>query len=268
MPTARVNGIKMYYEVHGKGDPLVLIHGSCFDVNGWAGQLDEFSKRYRVIVFDNRGVGRTDSPAPPYSTEEMATDTTGLMDALDIDRAHILGFSMGGCIAQELAVRDPGRVRSLILAGTAARMSPVGMARTLLFLRMLKEGVSPEIVMHNFMLWLFSDKFFENHENVTAAVQNYMNNPYPQPIDGLEGQAVASVEHDTRGRFEHITAPTMVVVGGEDILLPVKLSRELAAGIAGSELIIVEEAGHGLPLEAPERFNRVVLDFLARVDKA
>ena len=114
MPTVRVGDINMYYEIHGKGEPLLLIMGLGSDLTSWIFQIPEFSKKYRVIAFDNRGVGRSDAPDVPYSTAMMADDTTGLLDALGIERAHILGLSMGGFIAQELALKYPQRVKSLI----------------------------------------------------------------------------------------------------------------------------------------------------------
>ena len=122
MPQIKVGDINMYYEVHGEGIPLVLIHGLGADTNAWMFQMPELATKYKVVIFDNRGVGQTDTPDIPYSAQMMADDTADLMDALNIAEAHILGYSLGGFIAQELAIKYPQKVRSLILATSSACM--------------------------------------------------------------------------------------------------------------------------------------------------
>jgi len=141
MPTVKVGDINMYYEIHGEGEPLLLTAGGGMGLAGWARQTPEFSEKYRVIVFDNRGAGRTDAPDTPYSIEMMADDTAGLLDALGIEKAHILGLSMGGMIAQEFALKYPQRVKSLILATTTA--SPYPWAKHIIdtWARMAQEGL-------------------------------------------------------------------------------------------------------------------------------
>ncbi|MEE8470206.1 MAG: alpha/beta hydrolase [Dehalococcoidia bacterium] len=131
MPTARIGDINVYYETYGEGQPLLLIAGLGADLTGWILQIPEFSRKYRVIVFDSRGSGRTDAPDMPYSIEMLADDTAGLLDALGVEKAHILGLSMGGCIAQELALKYPQRVKGLILAATLARLPIPGRSMSL-----------------------------------------------------------------------------------------------------------------------------------------
>lgn len=268
MPTVKVGDINMYYEVHGEGEPLLLIMGLGVDVTGWEFfQIPEFSKRYRVIAFDNRGVGRTDAPDAPYSIQMMADDTGRLLDALGVEKAHVLGLSMGGMIAQELALKYPQRVTSLILATTAARQSGLSAHICDTWRRMMEEGVSQETQLRNTLSWGFTDSFFENAEQVQVVIDTMLANPNPQPAYAFVRQVVACVEHDTRERIGQITAPTLVLVGKEDILLPVKLSEELAAGIPDAELVVLEGAGHGFPIEIADKFNQAVLEFLAKVEK-
>src|SRR5512137_672538 len=146
MPTVRVRDINMYYEVHGNGDPLLLIAGWGSDLSCWQLQIPEFSAKYRVIAFDNRGTGRTDdAPDKPYSFRTMADDAVGLLDALGIGKAHILGVSMGGCIAQEIAIEFPERTRRLILAATTAAPGacPMLMHTLRAWTTAMTEGVSP-----------------------------------------------------------------------------------------------------------------------------
>jgi len=120
MAFTRVNGVTLYYEVHGKGDPLLLIMGLGANATGWSSQVPSFSREYQVIAFDNRGAGRSDKPNEPYSMDQMADDAHALLDELGVGPAHVFGMSLGGMIAQELMLRHPRHVRSLILGGTMA----------------------------------------------------------------------------------------------------------------------------------------------------
>jgi len=266
MPTVNVGDIDMYYEVHGEGEPLLLIAGLSEDLTSWIFQIPEFSKKYRVIVFDNRGVGRTDVPDIPYSTEMMADDSAGLLNALGIEKAHILGHSMGSWIAQELALKYPQLIRSLILVSAGTQETHMGKHLIDTWARMAREGVNREIYVRELLLWVFTDKFFENTEMVQMAVDTLMTSPYPQPAHGLIRQVGACLEHNTKDRIGNITAPTLVLTGKEDILAPVRMSEELAAGIAGAELAVLEGAGHGLYYEVADKFNRAVLEFLSKVE--
>jgi pimeloyl-ACP methyl ester carboxylesterase len=257
----------MYYEVHGEGEPLLLIIGWGSDLTAWMFQTPEFSKKYQVIVFDNRGIGRTDAPDMAYSTEMMADDTVGLMNALSIEETHILGHSMGGLIAQYLAFKYPKRVRSLILADTAASPHSLFKHVANAWVRMTQEGINQETFVRNQLPWLYTDKFFEDPKQVQTMINTMLANPYPQPAYAYARQASAAIEHDTRDRIGHITAPTLVLVGKEDILCPVKLSEELTAGIPNAELVVLEGGGHVSCWEIPDNFNQAVLEFLAEVEK-
>ena len=268
MPTVKVNDINMYYEVYGEGEPFVLITGLSADLTGWILQIADFSREYQVMAFDNRGSGRTDAPDIPYSIEMMADDTAGLMDVLNIEKAHILGLSMGGCIAQELALRYPGRVKSMILAATLARPFP----RTFHFLHtmsnMLKEGVSRESYIRLQLLWLFTDKYFENADNIQMVLDGMLSSPYPDISYAYDRKIAAMQGFDTRNRLGQIKIPTLVLVGREDTLVPVQLSEELAEGIPDAEMVVLDGGGHAFSGEISEKFNQAVLEFLAKVDSA
>jgi pimeloyl-ACP methyl ester carboxylesterase len=241
--------------------------GLGFDLTAFTFQTPEFSKKYQVIAFDNRGIGRTDAPDMPYSTKMMADDTVGLMNALSIEKAHILGISMGGMIAQELALKYPQRVKSLILAAIAARVNFLTKHVSNTWSKMLQEGINQETIIRIQLPWLYTDKFFEDPKQVQTTINTMLANPYPQPAYAYARQAAACAEHDTRDRIGHITAPTLVLVGKEDILCPVKLSEELTAGIPNAELVVLEGGGHACTREIPDKFNRAVLEFLAKVEK-
>ena len=264
MPKIRVGDIEMYYVEAGAGEPLVLIMGFGGDHTAWAFQLRAFAERYRVVAFDNRGAGQTDTPDQPYTIRMMAEDTVGLMDKLGIDQAHVLGVSMGGMIAQELTLNHPQRVRSLHLGCTLARPDGYAHAQTAAWTE-IRTRLSPEAALRAIFLWLFAPATYsERPEFVEQFLQNALANPYRQSLTGFLRQRDAIGAHDTLDRLGAIHCPTLVSVADDDILVPPRFSRELAARIPGADLKLVERAGHVYFWERPDDFNALCLDFLAR----
>jgi pimeloyl-ACP methyl ester carboxylesterase len=265
MLQVRVGDINMHCEVHGEGEPLLLIMGLGSDLSGWMLQTPEFSRRYRVIAFDNRGVGRTDAPDIPYSIEMMADDTAGLMNVLGVDEAHVLGKSMGGYIAQELAIRHPGRIKSLMLASTSA--GPYVLETHILeaWVGAVMEGISRKAFFQLMLPFIFTDKTFENPEMVQMAIDMIAGRSCPAPDHAIARQFIACVEHYARGRLSRITAPTLVLAGKDDFFAPFTLSEELAASIPNARLVVLEGGGHALNTDIPDEFNRTVLEFLAQI---
>jgi 3-oxoadipate enol-lactonase len=206
MPTARVNGITMYYEQHGAGEPLLLINGLGANITLLAPTIAWFERSHRVVAFDNRGAGRTDKPDAPYTIELMARDTAALMDVLNLDRASVLGISMGGRIALELALTCPGRVSSLVLVSTSAagrgKITLSWPMRLLLPLR-----------------WA-----------------GLLRGKYPQPRYAYLRQRQASVSYDAADRLGEIRAPALILHGRRDRTVPVDLAERMHAGIPGSQI--------------------------------
>lgn len=265
MPTVRVGDIDMYYEIHEAGQPLLLIMGLGSDSSSWMLQTMEFSKSYQVIVFDSRGVGRTDAPDIPYSTKMMADDTAGLMEAIGIKEAHVLGMSLGGFIAQEMAIKHPKRVKSLVLATTAASMPPRTKHIESTWAMAAKEGIRRRTLLNLQVPFLFTENLFQMPDFLNMFIEGMVANPYPPSPHGFARQVEACVEHDTRGRLDRIAAPTLVLVGREDLLLPVKVSEELASGIPNAKLVVLEGGGHGFNGEIADKFNHAVLNFLSHL---
>jgi pimeloyl-ACP methyl ester carboxylesterase len=264
MAKARVNGIEVNYVEAGSGDPLLLIMGFGGDHLAWAFQTPVFAQAYRVIAFDNRGAGQSDVPDVPYTTRMLADDAVGLLDHLKIERAHVLGVSMGGMIAQEVALNHPRRVRSLQLHCTMARADR--------YMQALIEGwgvvrtkVTAEEWMRIVALWLFSPRtYVERPEFVEAIIQTGIANPHPFTLTGFLRQGDAVRTHDTLDRLGALTAPTLVSVADDDILVPPRFSRELAAVVPGAALKTIDGAGHCYFWERPDVFNGMCLEFLAR----
>jgi 3-oxoadipate enol-lactonase len=212
VPIQRVGDIDMYYEVHGTGDPVVLIGGLGNDISEWEWMVQWCARTHRVLAFDNRGAGRTDKPDAPYSIEMMAGDTNALMEALGIAEATVLGVSMGGRIALELTLAHPERVARLILVSTSAAASPdTGLTRME-------------------MLSVIGNLFFRGK--------------YPQPRYAQSRQRQASRAYDCLDRLHEIHVPATIMHGRKDKIFPLRRAEELRRGIANSELVTFR-GGHG-----------------------
>lgn len=260
MPYIQSNGIKIFYEIHGSGKPLLLINGT-FDLGLWACQVPAFSKGREVIIFDNRGIGRTEASGP-YSVETLANDTVGLLDAIGIEKADLLGYSFGGSIALELAARHPERVGRMVLAGAYNRFSALGMYRTSTLAKMVKEGVPFDRVLMSFIPWMFSERFFEVEGAPEEFIANALKNPYPTTSEGLSGLSGALAECRGIHDLGVIKKPVLVISGSEDLIVPPRLSKELADGIPGAELKVIDGAAHSMLIEDAEVFNSITLNFL------
>lgn len=259
-----VGSLNMYYEVHGEGHPFLLISGLGNDLNSWASQVAEFSKRYRVATFDNRGSGRTDAPDHPYCIRMMAGDTVGLMDTLGIEKAHVMGVSMGGYIAEELAMTCPDRVSSLILVTTSVGPYQVKISILEAWARQALRDMRPMTFFQIMLPFMFNDRSFEAPGVLEMAVSTIAGHSSTPPHI-LARQMIACVEHDARDRIGRITAPTLVIAGKEDPFVPFSLSEELASSIPNSRLEVLDGGGHGFDGATGQRLNRAVLEFLEQV---
>jgi 3-oxoadipate enol-lactonase len=261
MAIAEVNGQRLYYEVHGEGEPLLCVAGITCDTLVWIPQVQAFSAAHRTVIFDNRDAGRSSMAEGEYEIADMARDALALADHLELDTFHLLGVSMGGAIAQEVAVQAPERVRTFSLAVTfaaggayARRLAEVWSARV--------AQVSHEQHVDELMLMNHSEGFYDHPEMVEFIRTAMLNNPHPQPPEAFARQLAASSRHDTRDRLGSLTMPTQVIGGECDILVPVWKSKEVASLIPGSKLTILPGAPHGLSVERAEEFNALVLDFI------
>jgi 3-oxoadipate enol-lactonase len=260
---ATVGEIRMYCEIHGEGEPLLLIMGLGGHILDWGSVLPErLAESRSVIVFDNRGAGRSDQPAGPYSIAEMANDTVGLLDVLGIERADVFGVSMGGMIAQEMAVRHPERINRLILGAT----SPGGDA-SVLAPPEVQAYLEPrlDLTLHEVLWWSapasFPQEFIHaNPDIVERKVQANMG--YPSSIDAYRAQLAAYRAFEIEDRVSEIRAPTLVIAGDSDILIPLENGRILAEKIPGAEFREIEGAGHLFWISHPNETFSAVAEFL------
>jgi pimeloyl-ACP methyl ester carboxylesterase len=261
MAIAEVNGQRLYYEVHGDGEPLLCVHGLACDTMAWIPQVEAFASEYRTVIFDNRDVGRSSQSDDEYEIADMARDALALADHLEIGSFHLVGISMGGAIAQEIAVQAPERVRTLTVAVTFPAGSTYACRLAKVWARRL-EKIDHEQHVDELMLLNHSESFFENPEMVEFVRTAMLNNPHAQSPAAFGRQIAACGRHDTRERLGSLTVPAHVIGGEYDILVPVWKSRELAGLIPGAKLTVLPQAPHGLSLERAEEFNASVLGFI------
>ena len=277
MATVTVGDIDIYYEEHGSGDPLLLIMGLAADSTAWLFQLPAFAERYRTIAFDNRGIGRSTKPAGPYTIAGMAEDTAGLLDSLGVANAHVVGVSMGGMIAQELAIRHPDRVRGLVLACTYPEPDDdirSGREQSMAQLggTIAADGtpqidlatIDPMMIFQTLMPKVFSMSFLQNQlptlmQLMGSALQ------WGFSMEAIMAQVDAVMSHKATDRLGSIKAPTLVLTGDSDLLIPPANSDIIASKIPGAQLVKLAGGTHGFNFETPDTFNRAVLDFLATI---
>ncbi len=261
MAIATHDGIEMHYDLDGVGEALVLIHGAQSDRSVFALLLPALSERYRVLRFDQRGSGQSSKPDHPYSIAMLADDTAALMTHVGFERAHILGVSMGGMIAQELALRHPERVRTLTIGCSTA-------------------GGPNAIALEDAALSAYSTDELPAEERARALAETIFTGPFldahPEVVEGLTkareaapldaaafGRRMAAARaHDCWERLPKITCPTLVITGKDDAIIAWENSRLIAERLPDARLVVLEPAGHGFWIEQPERSAEALLHFL------
>jgi 3-oxoadipate enol-lactonase len=261
MPVAKINDIEVNYKLEGEGpETIVLINGLADDLETWAFQTPELlAAGYRVLRFDNRGIGASSKPAGPYSARMLADDAKALVDSLSLTRFHLMGVSMGGMIAQEYALAYEADLRSVTFACTYAAPGPFCSRMFDMW-----AGIAPVLgvpyVMRDVTLWAFTVGFFEQRGAELAEFETAMRY-MDQPVHAYLAQLAVIQQHDTTSRLSQITVPTLVLAGEQDILIPVSLSLRLHEQIPGSQWATTR-GGHACLWEHPAEFNQTFLKFI------
>ena len=266
MAKTKVNDIEIAYSIDGSGAPVVLIGGFTMVKESWELQVAELARRFRVITFDNRGVGETTVPSEPFTIEDMAADTVRLMDTLRIDSAHIFGVSMGGLIAQVLLLDYPDHIKKVALGCTThgGRHAVQPQEEVMAVLAQAADpNISAEELVRNKVPLILSERFIrEEPEKVEEFVRLALQ--YSPTPEGAAGQMGALSVFNVKRRLGEIRSPVLVITGSEDRMMPPDNSRLLAEGIPGAELYIVEGVGHSFFFEKPDEVNRVLIDFFSK----
>jgi len=259
---SKLDTVPLYHQVQGEGYPLLLIPGLTADHMTWLPLIDPLAKQYQVVTFDNRGSGQSPTPKGTSTIEHFAHDTIALMDELKIDKAHIVGQSMGTAIAQYIAADFPERVDKLILSNGMTKSDKTSEFAFRLIGHLMDDGISRVRIMEAFLPWCFSNKFLDHQDNVDLIIDFYMHNPNPQSIEGFWLQYDAIYSVDTTPLLPKIKAPTLILAGEEDLLTNLKDADELYQGIQGARLEAIPEMAHVFHVEDPEHFLKLTMDFL------
>jgi pimeloyl-ACP methyl ester carboxylesterase len=233
MPKIQINGIDLFYDIKGNGEPLLLIAGFLCDHAYWSLIMPSLTSQYQVIRLDNRGMGRSSAPNSPYSLKQMANDVAALLDHIAIDKVHLVGHSMGGQIAQELGANVD--------------------------LKLYEKVVLP---------WIFTDTFYSIPGMIEGLIEFAIRYSFAPATHSLYHHSQAILDFDTTDRLQQIHCPTLVLVGKQDILTPLKFSQQLAQGIPNAELAVLDGGGHGFLIESPDTVISAMLNFLRKLRPA
>ena len=267
MPFLNANGIRTRYEIEGKGPALLLVAGNGMDRTCFRDQVPEFAKHFRCITYDLRGIGESDVTPAGYGTREMAADALALLASLKIERAHIAGYSLGGCIGQEMALAEPECVATLSLYSSLDKMQPYLRRRYEILIKVLMEG-TPELWAMYSAFAAFGEAYINAHdaeiEQEVKARAARWHGSQPPSKEGLLGHYRALMLHDAAGRLPAIRCPTWIAVGTSDTVTPPSYSERMQAAIPGAEMKVFEGGPHRLLNFAIREFNEAALAFLLR----
>jgi len=258
-------GTKIYWDEQGQGEPMLLIMGLGYPSVAWYRTRPVLAVKYRTIAFDNRGVGRTDMPAGPYPIPLMASDAAAVLDAAGVETAHIFGISMGGMIAQEFALQYPKRVRSLILACTAAG-GPTAVRADAEATQMLmaRGSMTREEAAQAAIPFIYYPDTPRKLIDEDIKVREPW---FPHP-DAYNAQLQGILAWESYSRLSQINAPTLVIHGESDRLVPAGNGKLIAEKIPGAKLVLIPRASHIFPTDQPQAANKAILDFLASLPVA
>lgn len=262
MSFCAVNNGSIYYEIHGMGEPLLLIPGLASDVQSWATIKKQLASKYQLILFDNRGVGRTSFETGSISIDQMTTDVIDLLDHLKMSKVNLLGHSMGGMIAMNLCLKHPDRVNKCILAGTTTKVNSRNKMQFRDWATFLSDKMDMELWFKNLFYWLYSDAFFEDSSKVTAYLVGALSYRYPIVYHSFTEQVEAAIQFDFTENIHKINHQVMVLLAEQDKLFLVDKAWNSLKKIPNSHLHVISNAGHSLHIEQAQSFVKEVIGFL------
>lgn len=262
MATLKLDDIELYYETAGSGIPLLLVAGLASDAASWQTLTDYLTPHCRLIMPDNRGVSRTGPLSAEISIQKIADDCAALVRHLGLPSVHVIGHSMGGMVAQDIAIRYPEMVDKLILEATVSASSKRNNSLFADWAIGFAAGMDPKLWFRNIFYWIFCERFFENEQAVRTAVRFSIDYQYPLDPVAFGNQVKAIAAYNSTELLSQITAKTLVVAGKEDLLFSVDACARLAEAIPGAVFSVMDGAAHSIHMEQPREFADCVLDFL------
>ncbi|GAC1446552.1 MAG: 3-oxoadipate enol-lactonase [Pyrinomonadaceae bacterium] len=266
MAYAQIKDLQLYYEIHGDGQPLILLPGIGTGAWTWFKQLPAFAQKFRTVIFDPRGVARSDKPKQSFTMRTLADDVAGLLEALSIEKAHVLGTSFGGFVTQEFAFAFPHKTASLILCCTSfGGMRHIPPAPEVLRAMTSSEGLGTKERIRRNLTPAFSTQFIAGQSN---EFERFIKMRIDNPIADYTylNQLQSAMTFDAESRLAAIQSPTLVITGDQDKIVPPENSRNLAAQIPHAKLVFIEDGSHIFFVERADEFNRAVIDFIEEVD--
>lgn len=252
MKKVRANGIDFSYEKHGKGEPLFLISGFTNHRGMWRKIFPKLKDFFEVFLFDNRGSGQTTATPPPYTIELLANDVIAFMDALKIEKAHMLGFSMGSAIIQTIGLNHPDRISKGVLIAPFSTLPATAIMQATATAKLFERGVDPAIALETILPWIYSNDYLSNPKRIEQTIQDLINDPFPQPPEGYIGQLEALKAFDLTDRLNEIQTPMLILSGKEDLYTPYYTAKILERHLPNGTLIGLPKLSHMLHIEAPE----------------
>jgi pimeloyl-ACP methyl ester carboxylesterase len=265
MPVVEANGIDIYYEVQGTGEPLVLIPYLAADQACYAFQVADYAKEFTCFTVDLRGAGLSGKPGGDYSTELLADDIAAFMQTAGVDSAHVFGLSLGAATGMHLAARHPARVKSLSLH-SAWDATDAFLRAVVESWRIMAEGLDSvtEMVIAGIFPWCFTPELYAARPEYIESLANFVKGRPMPTVDAFMRQSAAVIGHDARAVLGSIQAPTLVTFGEHDVCTSTRFAAPLTDGIAGAELVVFSGAAHAPIYEVTQEFNQRTLEFLRR----
>ena len=263
MPVVQGNGIDIYYEVQGEGEPLVLIPYLAADQACYAFQVAEYAKHFTCFTVDLRGAGLSGKPEGSYSTELLAEDIAAFMQAAGIDSAHVSGLSLGAAAGMQLAAKHPERVKSLSLHSAWHATDPF-LTTVLETWRIMAKGLDSvtDMVIAGIFPWCFTPELYAARPEYIESLADFVRSRPMPPVDAFLRQSAAVLGHDATAALGSITAPTLITVGEHDMVTSTRFAAPLSEGISNSEVVVFSDCAHAPIYEITEEFNQRTLEFL------
>jgi len=252
MTIKKVSGIEIYVEVMGEGPPLLLHPGFSTNHLLWKKHLHPLTSHFTLIIYDVRGSGKSSAPPPPYTLDLLVEDAAALLKELNIPKAHMMGFSMGSLITQQMALTYPDTVDKCLLITPFATLPEAAKWQLRTTSKLMAMGVDMRVIIETVLPWLYSNTFLTQKEHTDEVIENMLNNPLPQSPEGYLGQTNIPLTTDLTDKLSQIEKPTMILAGEEDLLTPLHSAHQLHKGIKGSILKTVPDMGHMIIVEKPE----------------